>query len=204
MKPTELKTSTVVRWFQTLNIQKQMVPVEQFSRLLECFWESQLRSKLWLIDTLKDAYLIEHIANTLTYVYGGWYGTLGQMLYDEKSTMVVSIDIDPECERNGKLFAPDVVFLTENMTTHVPNSHCVSINTSSEHITQEEYDLWWDNRPPSQLVIVQGNNLFDNAEHVRCHHNLQDFVMGSRMQNIVWSGELVLKDFTRFMVIGFR
>lgn len=204
MKTETLNAGTVMRWFQCLNILNRQLPAGKIDRFLECFWESQLSSKLWLVKTLEDTHLLGNLSNVPVYVYGGWYGVLGQLLYDKTRGMIISVDIDPDCETYGSYFAPDVLFLTDDMTKHMASSvGAVSINTSSEHITQEEYDRWIKNRRTGSLVVVQGNNFFSNPEHVRCHHTLEDFVAASGVSQIVYSGALDCGDFTRFMVIGF-
>lgn len=197
-------TSTVVRWFHALNTMKKMFHDDQYTRIVESFWASQLESKLWLIQKLKDTHLLGSLSNVPVYIYGGWYGVLGQMLYDETRTFIISVDIDADCERFGQYLAPDVEFLTEDMTKHLAPQSSVSINTSSEHITQEQYDQWMNHRPLGGLVIVQGNNFFSNVEHVRCHNTLEEFVAASRIRQIVYAGELDCGEFTRFMVIGFK
>lgn len=198
------KSGTVMRWFQMLNIIDKQFPREKLSRFMECFWGSQISSKLWLLKTLKDHHLLGHLSHVPTYVYGGWYGILAQMLFDETQSMIISVDIDPDCETYGQYFAPDVMFMTEDMTKHkAPPGGAVAINTSSEHITQEQYDTWIGNRERGSLVIVQGNDYFSNPEHVRCHTTLEEFVQSSGINTVVYSGSLDCNEFTRFMIIGF-
>lgn len=199
-----LNTESVVRWFESFNILSRQHTPETTQRFLECFWRSQLTSKLWLIERLKSLHLLGYLSNTPVFVYGGWYGVLGQMLYDETRCHIISVDIDPACEQYGAYFAPDVTFLTADMIQHHPEFGSVSINTSSEHITQEDYDQWIQRRPHGSLVVVQGNNFFANTEHVRCHHTLTEFVAASGISCVVDAGELDCGDFTRFMVIGFK
>ena len=78
----------------------------------------------------------------------------------------------------------------------------IVINTSCEHITQLQYDDWLSNIPESSLVLVQSNN-YEILEHIRIANNLDEFKEQSKL-NALWSGELELPLYTRYMVIGTR
>ena len=76
----------------------------------------------------------------------------------------------------------------------------VVINTSCEHITQDDYDLWLSGMPHNSLIVVQSNN-YDIPEHVRTANSLEHFKEQSHL-NIIWAGELSLPLYTRYMIIG--
>ena len=42
----------------------------------------------------------------------------------------------------------------------------VVINTSCEHITQEQYEQWLNNQPDDALFVLQSNNYFTHDEHI--------------------------------------
>jgi hypothetical protein len=77
----------------------------------------------------------------------------------------------------------------------------VVINTSCEHITQDQYDLWLSGMPYSSLLILQSNN-YDIPEHVRTANTLEQFKEQCHLEEIYWAGELELPLYTRFMIIG--
>ena len=73
-----LKNDRVIQW---MNVIRRTKGKEQ-NRILECFWESQITSKQWIIDTLTDKSISCYSS---VYVFGGWYGVLGGMLRDTYS-----------------------------------------------------------------------------------------------------------------------
>jgi hypothetical protein len=117
-----------------------------------------------------------------------------------------SIDIDPNCESIasnmnkieemvGKFRA-----VTADMCD-IRSDADVVINTSCEHITQEQYDLWLSGMPHSTLLVLQSNN-YNIPEHVRVANSLEEFKMQCGDINILWAGELELPLYTRWMIIG--
>jgi hypothetical protein len=76
----------------------------------------------------------------------------------------------------------------------------VIINTSCEHITQDQYNLWLSGMPHNSLLVLQSNN-YNIEEHVRIANSLEEFEQQCGI-NIIWSGELKLPMYTRYMVIG--
>ena len=76
----------------------------------------------------------------------------------------------------------------------------VIINTSCEHITQEQYDLWLSGHPQNSLMVLQSNN-YDIPEHVRTAGNLEEFKTQCGI-DVAWAGELELPLYTRYMIIG--
>ena len=74
------------------------------------------------------------------------------------------------------------------------------INTSCEHISQIQYNLWLGGLPKNSLIVLQSNN-YDIPEHVRLANSLDEFKEQSQL-NVLWAGELKLPLYTRFMIIG--
>jgi hypothetical protein len=77
----------------------------------------------------------------------------------------------------------------------------VVINTSCEHITQDQYDLWLSGMPHNTLLVLQSNN-YDIPEHVRIANSLEEFKQQCHLEKILWAGELTLPLYTRFMIIA--
>jgi hypothetical protein len=174
-------------------------------RTLDAFWQGQMNSKEWLIDHLKN---YVHFESSFD-IYGGWVGVLASMLFqsDIPVTTIRSIDIDPSCESiaatmnkkeemQGRFNA-----VTADMCNEKSQADVV-INTSCEHITQEQHDLWLANIPDSSLIVLQSNN-YNIAEHVRISNNLEEFKQQSGLNYILYSGELDLSLYKRFMIIGY-
>jgi hypothetical protein len=76
----------------------------------------------------------------------------------------------------------------------------VVINTSCEHITQDQHDLWLSGMPHNSLLVLQSNN-YHIDEHVRTAESLDQFVKQSGI-DVMWQGQLKLPLYTRWMLIG--
>jgi hypothetical protein len=89
--------------------------------------------------------------------------------------------------------------ITADMCT-VRSDADVIINTSCEHITQYEYDMWLSGMPHNSLLVLQSNN-YNIPEHIRTAQSLEDFKEQCGI-NVLWAGELELPLYTRYMIIG--
>jgi len=171
-------------------------------RTLDAFWSGQIKSKEWLIENLKP-FVNDHVDIE---IYGGWVGTLSSMLFqsDIPIKQILSIDIDPSCEPIAHMMNKKEEMegrfkaITEDMITMSSASDIV-INTSCEHLTQPQYDLW--SSKMKGLLVLQGNN-YQIPEHVRPSENLEDFKKQCRMKFVLWEGELETPMYTRYMIIG--
>jgi hypothetical protein len=172
-------------------------------RTLDAFWSGQIKSKEWLIDALEFT-----IVNPVSIdIHGGWVGTLASMLFQSKVpvTTIRSIDIDPSCESVATMMNKKEEIegrfraVTADMCT-VRSDTDVIINTSCEHITQEQYDLWLSGVSYNSILVLQSNN-YKIDEHVRTASSLEEFKQQSDIK-VLWSGELELPLYTRYMIIG--
>ena len=172
-------------------------------RTMDAFWSGQLKSKEWLITNLRN-----HINKFVTIdIHGGWVGVLASMLFqtDMPIKNIRSVDIDPSCEfiatNMNKIeeMAGRFRAVTADMC-EIRSDADVIINTSCEHITQDQYDLWLSGMPYNSLLVLQSNN-YDIPEHVRTAASLEEFKTQCGV-NVIWAGELELPLYTRWMVIG--
>lgn len=178
---------------------------ENPARTLDAFWGGQLKSKEWLIDNLTP--FVHEPADIV--IYGGWVGVLASMLFQSSIPVnkIESVDIDISCldtactmnkieEMQGRFRS-----ICRPMETF-PNfgSNPVAINTSAEHISQESYDQWLDLLLPNTLIVVQGNN-YKIPEHCRIAESLDEFRQQCHIKEL-WTGEIHLPLYTRFMIIG--
>jgi hypothetical protein len=121
---------------------------------------------------------------------------------------IKSIDIDPECEaiankmNQMELQVGRFRAVTADMCTY-RSSADVIINTSCEHITQDQYDLWLSGTPMNSLFVLQSNN-YDIPEHIRTAKDLDEFEQQCGLENVLYKGELDLPLYKRFMIIGKR
>jgi hypothetical protein len=172
-------------------------------RTLDSFWKGQIKSKEWLLDNLCPR--LPH--NASIDIHGGWNGVLASMLFQKVSDIknIRSLDIDPSCEEiastMNKLEEMQGRFraVTADMC-EIRSDADVVINTSCEHITQDQYDLWLSGMPYNSMIVLQSNN-YAIDEHVRTADSLDTFVQQSQLR-VLWAGELELPLYKRFMIIG--
>lgn len=174
-------------------------------RTLDAFWAGQIKSKEWLITNLEQT-----IPNPVTVeIYGGWVGVLASMMFQSQLQIIniKSIDIDPLCENiantmnqiefhEGRFKA-----ITRNMV-NVQSEANVVINTSCEHITQTDYNLWLSKVPDNSIVVLQSNN-YKIPEHIRTASSLDEFVEQSNLSKVILKDKLELPLYDRYMIIGF-
>ena len=174
-------------------------------RTLESFWKGQLRSKRWLIEQLEQSALP---SKNRIVIHGGWNGVLASMIFNSDINVehITSIDIDPECkqiastmnkrqEMEGRFKS-----VTADMCDYKYEADIV-INTSCEHITQEQYEQWLSNVPQNATIVLQSNDYDELDEHINCSKDLMDFSDKSKIK--VYTGAtLRLDKYNRFMVIG--
>jgi len=193
----QINTEHLHHWMQA--IRKSPDPI----RTMDAFWSGQLKSKELLITNLRK--------NVNTFVsidiHGGWVGLLASLLFqsDVPIINIRSIDIDPTCEpiaiNMNKI--EEMVGKFRAVTAdicEIRSDADVIINTSCEHITQDQYDLWLSGMPYNSLLVLQGNN-YDIPEHGRTAATLEEFKQQCGI-NVIWAGELELPLYTRWMVIG--
>ena len=194
----QINTEHLHHWMQA--IRQSPDPM----RTMDAFWSGQLKSKEWLIVNLR-----KHVKKFVSVdIHGGWVGVLASMLFQSEVpiTNIRSVDIDPSCEpiainmnkveeMVGKFHA-----VTADMCA-IRSDADVIINTSFEHITQDQYELWLSGLPYNSLIVLQSNN-YNIPEHVRIAQDLEEFKQQSNLKNILFAGELELPLYKRFMIIG--
>jgi hypothetical protein len=190
----------------------------------DCFSRGQLKSKVWLVQELKK---LDLDLGTV-FLCAGWYATLATLMFENnlKIKKIRSFDIDPSCVMIAERFNKpweidewrfkavtkdilDINYTRDTYTVSKPDGLCeltdspdTIVNTSCEHI--EDFSKWYDKIPAGKLIVLQTNNYIDNDEHVNCSENLTEFEQQTPMSSCLYSGELVLDKYTRYMRIGYR
>lgn len=172
-------------------------------RTLDAFWSGQIKSKEWLIEKLEPFVTSPARID----IHGGWVGVLASMIFQSKipARYICSVDLDSSCESiatmMNKIEEQDGKFraITADMCS-VPVSGNIVINTSCEHITQEQYEMWLSKIPLESIIVLQSNN-YNIAEHVRTSDTLEEFKKQSHL-NELWSGSLQTQLYERWMIIG--
>lgn len=130
------------------------------------FSHGQIKSKLWLCETLEP--LLPNSPNVL--ILGGWYNVLGFMFLSRNNTTfksITSVDIDPDtkeiADKITNAWTIDGIVsnkIADANTIDYKNIDVV-INCSAEHFTDTG---WFENIPRGTLVCIQTSNVTD-PEH---------------------------------------
>jgi len=174
-------------------------------RALESFWKGQVRSKVWLAEVL-ESYATP--VESKIVIHGGWNGVLASILFNSNLNIseIHSYDIDPACEQTactvnkqqeiqGRFRA-----ITGDSTLQIYSADIV-VNTICEHLTQEQYNSWLALVPVTAMIVLQSNNYFKCAEHIRCASTIKEFEEQSGIE-VIHCAELETPLYTRFMLIG--
>ena len=179
---------------------------EDPNRVMESFWRGQIRSKEWLIERLTPLVTDSQVSID---IFGGWNGVLASMLFQSSIDVdtICSIDIDPNCESVAKEVNRIEVLegrfkaITADMCV-MPSLADIVINTSCEHITQDQYQQWLSKIAGDSMIVLQSNN-YQIEEHIRIANSLEEFKEQCGI-DVVWSGELELPLYNRYMIIGYK
>ena len=176
--------------------------------------KKQTACKKWLVDELYRAAgpRIKRI-----HVLAGWYGVLAAFLLNDprfKIKKITSIDRDPSCQEialslnrtqvekgrfDFKLADIHELDYKARKKNKKKLPHLI-VNTSCEHL--HDFAAWFATIPKGMTVALQSNNYFEIPEHVNSVNSLQQFVDQVPVAELLYSGQLELEKYTRFMVIG--
>jgi hypothetical protein len=198
----QINTEHLHHWMQA--IRQSNNPM----RTMDAFWSGQLKSKEWLIRNLTP-----HVDDFVTVdIHGGWVGVLASLMFQSdigpSYKHIRSVDIDPLCEHTANTMNQDEFnsgrfrAVTGNMVDLRSDTDII-INTSCEHITQDDYELWLSGLKHNALIVLQSNN-YDIPEHIRTADSLTEFVDQSQLSNVLYKGELELPLYNRYMIIGHK
>ena len=201
----QIDTEHLHHWMNAVRISNNPM------RTLDAFWQGQIKSKEWLISNLENEFKMNPKPNPLTIeIHGGWVGVLASMLFQSNLNIksIRSVDIDPHVEHiaiemnriehtKGKF-----VSITSDMSQLQNYQADVVINTSCEHITQEQYDKWLENTPDNAMIVTQGND-YNIPEHIRISKDIDDFETQCHVTRR-YVGTLRLPLYNRYMIIGYK
>jgi hypothetical protein len=205
MNNIKLDSDHIILWFNMI----RDLPEPERSRGLDAFWDGQIHSKIWLSEMLNKHYDSKIPSNI--YIFGGWLGVLANILFQNSKfyiDTIYNIDLDPWCEPNSIKLNETYHNMqryqaeTADMKEYRYNDTAdIVINTSTEHVSQETYDVWYNNIPKGSLVVLQGNDFFSCDEHVRCSKDLNEFMTMNHVNEPIFSGQLKTSMYNRFMCI---
>ena len=191
---------------------------------MDCFSRGQIKSKKWLVDTLKDLDLDLGIV----FLCAGWYATIVPMLSEAniRFNKIRSFDIDDTVWPIAEIFNQhlkegwkfkaqtkdimDINYIVDEYTTIKGNGdieNCKDapstiINTSCEHIPN--FNEWYAKIPAGKLICLQSNDYVALEEHVNCVKDSLHFAEMAPLSKVLFTGELPLDKYTRYMRIGIR
>ena len=164
-------------------------------------WEG----KRWLAEKFYDLY--NHDAGHI-YVTGGWYGMMAYQLrqkWIDPQMNITSADMDPMCEHYGWSLFPDedISFETNDINDEIDFSKFTAIiNTSCEHMEQEDLLSIIERKNPDTWICFQTNDYVELDAHINCWPNAELFAESLELDYVAYTGSLNLGDFNRHMVIG--
>jgi hypothetical protein len=198
--------------------------------LQDAFSRGQVQSKVWLVRELAKIKTDFDMVFVLAGWFGQLthYFDAGGINYAKARIM----DIDPAaCEISDKVFNASrltdykVKSIEYDITDPVKLYHSgleyevknyqtgsnftektipdLVINTSAEHFSEDWFHKFVvKNFNTDPLYVIQSNNLFDVPEHVNCVHSVDHMEKKFPMTRLEYSGEIQLKGYKRFMLIG--
>jgi len=171
----------------------------RYDEFRDMFSSGQIRSKEWAVSELQNLNIDIYSAA----IMGCWFGTLGLMLKNQFPKLSLElIDIDPRCQKfNEKIFydIPNVRLHTQDMYDWQVNEDLV-INTSCEHIP--DLEDWLLFMPDNTMVLLQSNNYLNGNGHINCVDSLEEFIDKAALKTKLYSCELIMPMYTRYMIIG--
>jgi len=193
----------------------------------DAFSFGQIQSKVWLIEEWSKLKLP---LPKMSFILGGWYGLLAALAEARNQALSEkyrSFDVDAECTLiadsiNKTLLLNDWKFKATTEDMHKINYHGhdyhtlksdgsevrliespdLIINTSCEHIGH--FSEWYATIPDGTTLILQSNDFFDEATHINCSKNLQEFQSQCKMSKVLFAGEKEFPLYKRFMLIGIK
>ena len=174
--------------------------------IANAFNHKQVGCKMWARDKLFEACggRFGRIS-----ILGGWYGVLAAMLFDDTRfdiAAIDSIDLDPAVAAVAEtLNRPDggrFRALTGDMYAldYAGSRPDLVVNTSCEHIA--DVRGWLALLPQGTRVLLQSNDYFSEPTHINCAASLDVFADMASLGQVLFAGELPMKKYTRFMLIG--
>lgn len=170
------------------------------------FNHKQIGCKMWARDALHDTLggRLDRIA-----ILGGWYGILAGILFDDTRFSIGAIgsyDIDPAvgavAETLNAAWSDRFSAITADMYAldYAALGADLVVNTSCEHIA--DIRAWLALLPNGTRVLLQSNDYFSEPTHISCVPSLEAFVEQAGLPELLFSGSLKMKKYTRFMLIG--
>jgi len=181
-----------------------------FKRVMDSMNQSQLESKLWIIQELiKLGVKPKKVA-----ILAGWFAQyIVPLLYDnfESVEWVENFEIDQDVKRLSYKFNKRLkedkkyrTLITNVMFDRIQSGMDTIINCACEHM----YPMWKfrelnETFQKNPLYILQSSNDEQHEDHINCVNSEEELIDQARIKDVIYSGSKILSNkSTRFMVIG--
>lgn len=173
--------------------------------------DNQLASKEWLVKTLLPFFCEVNSIKSII-IIGSWYGLTSKILryYILHDIKIFNVDVDPQSSTIGKLMYgkehENTFFINENAIDYFKKNSKkfqIIINTSCEHMEQDDLDIICEIKHPDSLICFQSNNYSSVQSHINTCDTLNDFVKSLKVPKIYYEDQLNVNDqYDRYTVIG--
>ena len=186
-------------------LQNIMEEVRENKDLLDSFSPNQFKSKLKLINHIKDLNILNKDSEIV--IFGSWYGSILIPAFYNDVKRITAIDKDPKVisKAKYKIFKDyDVDFITKDVFDWAPDSSRIKntdliINTSCEHMpSMKKLEL-----DTNAYFAFTSNNMYDIEGHINCVSSIEEFKWQLPDNAKVIKEDRIVDDRgTRFMMIG--
>ena len=186
-------------------ISSSMKEVRDDKDLLDSFSPNQFKSKLKLINHIKDLNILNKDSEIV--IFGSWYGSILIPAFYNEVKKITAIDKDPKVISRAKhnLFKDtNVDFITADVFDWAPNSSRIKktdliINTSCEHMpSMKKLEL-----DTNAYFAFTSNNMYDIEGHINCVSSIEEFKWQLPDNAKVIKEDRIVDDRgTRFILIG--
>ena len=189
-----------------------------FKRVMDSMNQSQLESKLWIIQELIKL----EIKPKRVAILAGWYAQyIVPLLYDnfESLQFVENYEIDQDVKRLSYKFNKRLkedkkyrITIRNVMFDKIQEGwhpvHKLGMDTIINCACEHMYPMWKFRElnktiQKNPLYILQSSNDEQHEDHINCVNSEEELIDQARIKDVMYSGSKILSNkSTRFMVIG--
>jgi hypothetical protein len=189
-----------------------------FKRVMDSMNQSQLESKLWIIQELIKL----EIKPKRVAILAGWYAQyIVPLLYDnfESLEFVENYEIDQDVKRLSYKFNKRLkedkkyrITIRNVMFDKIQEGwhpvHKLGMDTIINCACEHMYPMWKFRElnktiQKNPLYILQSSNDEQHEDHINCVNSEEELIDQARIKDVMYSGSKILSNkSTRFMVIG--
>jgi hypothetical protein len=189
-----------------------------FKRVMDSMNQSQLESKLWIIQELIKL----EIKPKRVAILAGWYAQyIVPLLYDnfESLEFVENYEIDQDVKRLSYKFNKRLkedkkyrITIRNVMFDKIQEGwhpvHKLGMDTIINCACEHMYPMWKFRElnktiQKNPLYILQSSNDEQHEDHINCVNSEEELIDQARIKDVIYSGSKILSNkSTRFMVIG--